>query len=181
VDKRPDNTWTAQLDQVSTVELAEVHIVNAMAPFILNSHLKPLLKRAYNGAFIINVSSMEGKFRLFKDTTHPHTNMAKAALNMMTHTASKDYAHDRIFMNSVDTGWVTEEMPHPIANSKAQQGFQPPLDEIDGAARILDPVWRGVSEGFFDYGIFFKDYMMASWWSWFDIVRSNCVGFKSNW
>jgi NAD(P)-dependent dehydrogenase (short-subunit alcohol dehydrogenase family) len=104
IDKRPSQTWVKQLHEVSTVELAEVHIVNALAPFILNSKLKPLMMRSKEGAFIINVSSMEGKFRAFKDVTHPHTNMAKAALNMMTHTVAKDLAHDRIFINSVDTG-----------------------------------------------------------------------------
>uniref|UniRef100_A0A0A9WDE2 Oxidoreductase n=1 Tax=Lygus hesperus TaxID=30085 RepID=A0A0A9WDE2_LYGHE len=106
---------------------------------------------------------MEGKFRGFKDVTHPHTNMAKAALNMFTHTASKDYATSGIFMNAVDTGWVTEELPHHLAVQKAQHGFAPPLDEIDGASRCLDPIFSAINTGVYEFGKFFKDYAECHW------------------
>lgn len=53
--------------------------------------------------FIINVSAMEGKFNRSKTPNHPQTNMAKAALNMMTRTSAQDYAEDLIFMNCADT------------------------------------------------------------------------------
>ena len=163
VDLRPKQTWVLQMGEVSAVEMIEVQTVNAMAPFLLNTRLKPLLLRARTPTWIVNVSSMEGKFRGFKDTTHAHTNMAKAALNMQTHTAGKDYAHDRIFLNAVDTGWVTEELPHELAVHKAQLGFAPPLDEIDGASRVLDPVFTSLLTGVYEFGKFFKDYAEGHW------------------
>ena len=163
MDLRGKQTWVLQADEVSMVEMAEVQFVNQMAPFMINTKLKPMMKRSRDACWIINVTSMEGKFRGFKDTTHPHTNMAKAALNMFTHTSGKDYATDRIFMNAVDTGWVTEELPHAIALHKAKNGFAPPLDEIDGAARCLDPVFTSLLTGVYEFGKFFKDYGECHW------------------
>jgi NAD(P)-dependent dehydrogenase (short-subunit alcohol dehydrogenase family) len=52
---------------------------------------------------------MEGVFnRPNKQSSHPHTNMAKASLNMITRTSAQQFINDNIYMNSVDTGWVTE-------------------------------------------------------------------------
>lgn len=49
---------------------------------------------------------MEGKFgQPHKNDRHPHTNMAKASLNMMTLTIASSYAEEGIFVNAVDTGW----------------------------------------------------------------------------
>src|ERR1043166_1420675 len=132
-----------RLAEVPSVELLEVHLVNAIAPFILNARLKPLMLRTpKREKHIVNVSAMEGQFyRAFKTTRHPHTNMAKAALNMMTRTSAADYHADGIHMNSVDTGWVTDEDPAPIAARKtAEQRFHPPLDIVDGGARLVDPI-----------------------------------------
>ena len=143
VDLRGRNSWRLLLDEVSTVELLEVQLVNAIAPFILNARLKPLMMRTpERDKHIVNVSAMEGQFyRRFKTTRHPHTNMAKAALNMMTRTSATDYHAAGIHMNSVDTGWVTDEDPVEIAARKeVEQRFSPPLDSIDGAARIVDPI-----------------------------------------
>ena len=87
---------------------------------------------------------MEGQFyRATKTDKHPHTNMAKAALNMMTRTSAPDFVKDGIHMNAVDTGWVTDEDPAVHAARKAEEGFSPPLDIIDGAARIVDPIFVG--------------------------------------
>jgi len=164
LDLRPKQTWVLKAEQVSMVEMQEVQTVNATIPFMLNTQLKPLLLASQGDpSWIINVSSMEGKFRGHKDITHPHTNMAKAALNMFTHTSSRDFAVDNIFMNAVDTGWVTEELPHGIAVHKAQLGFAPPLDEIDGAARCLDPIFTSLLTGVYEYGKFFKDYAEGHW------------------
>jgi NAD(P)-dependent dehydrogenase (short-subunit alcohol dehydrogenase family) len=112
-DLRKHNSWRMQLAEVPAVELLEVHLVNAVAPFILNARLKPLMLRTLErNKHIVNVSAMEGQFyRRFKTTRHPHTNMAKAALNMMTRTSAADYHADGIHMNAVDTGWVTDEDP----------------------------------------------------------------------
>ncbi|MEZ4319896.1 MAG: SDR family oxidoreductase [Myxococcota bacterium] len=166
VDLREVNSWRLQLDQVPTVELLEVQLVNAVAPFILNARLKPLMKRVpTNDKQIVNVSAMEGQFyRIFKSDRHPHTNMAKAALNMLTRTSAMDYIDDGIHMNSVDTGWVTDEDPvHHVERKQAEHDFHPPLDIVDGAARIVDPIFEGVRTGTFVYGQFLKDYVPTDW------------------
>jgi NAD(P)-dependent dehydrogenase (short-subunit alcohol dehydrogenase family) len=167
IDLRASNSWRLQLDEVSTEEMLEVQLVNAIAPFILNSQLKPLMMRSpFERRFIINVSAMEGQFnRQNKTIFHPHTNMAKAAVNMMTRTSASDYARDRIYMNSVDTGWVTDENPYPQKTYLQQErGFYPPLDAIDGMARIYDPIVRGIEETQTPlYGYFLKDYLPHPW------------------
>lgn len=142
VDWRSKNSWSSSIDEVSSVELMETHVINSMAPFLLNSRLKGMLLNSKNKfKYIINVSSMEGKFsQPFKQPFHPHTNMSKASLNMMTRTISLQYFEDQILVNSVDTGWITDE--HPQEGMKRNSKFVPPLDEIDGAARILDPVLK---------------------------------------
>jgi NAD(P)-dependent dehydrogenase (short-subunit alcohol dehydrogenase family) len=166
VDLRDVNSWRLPLESVGTVELLEVQLVNAIAPFVLNAKLKPLMRKVPSfDKHIVNVSAMEGQFyRRFKTDKHPHTNMAKAALNMMTRTSAVDYARDGIFMNSVDTGWVTDEDPHHIARRKTQEcGFHPPLDIVDGAARIVDPIFDGFNSGKHVFGQFLKDYRPTAW------------------
>ncbi|MDO7874767.1 SDR family oxidoreductase [Hymenobacter sp. ASUV-10] len=166
VDLRPHNSWRLRLEEVETAEWLEVHLVNAMAPFLLNSKLQPLLlKSPFERRFIVNVSAMEGQFnRASKTAFHPHTNMAKAALNMMTRTSAAAYARDRIYMNSVDTGWITDEDPHPRKARKRSAGFVPPLDELDGAARIYDPIVRGINQPQEPLsGYFLKDYQPHPW------------------
>jgi NAD(P)-dependent dehydrogenase (short-subunit alcohol dehydrogenase family) len=166
VDLRDRNSWRMQMDEVPSVELLEVHLVNAVAPFLMNARLKPLMLRAPGrDKHIVNVSAVEGQFyRRFKTTRHPHTNMAKAALNMMTRTSAPDYVRDGIHMNSVDTGWVTDEDPVEIAARKtAEHRFHPPLDIVDGAARIVDPIIAGVNSGQHVWGQFLKDYVPVDW------------------
>ena len=200
MDLRSSNSWTMQLADIQTPELAEVMAINTMAPFILNARLKPLLARGASrgggpeGArFIVNVSAMEGKFYRYKSSNHPHTNMAKAgwsqcyhgmeptslrprtntakaALNMMTRTSAADYEKAGIYMTAADTGWINDEKPLEKASAhEARHHFATPLDEVDAASRVLDPIIGPLAAAErgepFDppWGYFLKDYMKCEW------------------
>ena len=166
VDLRKTNSWRLRLGQIETTEMIEVQLVNSVAPFVLCNRLSEVMKKDHTGQkHIINVSAMEGKFhRFFKEDRHPHTNMAKAALNMLTHTSSGTLAKHGIFMNAVDTGWVTDEDPAELAKKKQElEDFQPPLDIVDGAARVMDPLFDGINTGKHWCGKFLKDYNPIPW------------------
>ncbi len=176
VDLRTTNSWRLALDQVPTLELLEVLLVNATAPFVMTARLRPLMARSATpppgsatsgdaARHVVLVSAMEGQFyRSLKTDRHPHTNMAKAALNMLVRTSAPDLRKDGIYLNAVDTGWVTDEDPAHIAARKAEENaFSPPLDIIDGAARIVAPIVEGFQTGRHQAGHFYKDYRPAPW------------------
>ena len=166
VDLREVNSWRLRLGDIQTAEMLELQLVNAVAPFVLCNRLAPFMQRNNTGQkHIVNVSAMEGKFfRFKKDSRHPHTNMAKAALNMLTHTSAGELAQHGIFMNAVDTGWVTDEDPARLAQRKQDlHDFQPPLDIVDGAARVCDPFFHGILTGKHWCGKFLKDYAPIDW------------------
>ena len=163
-DLHPHNSWSQVVDEVDPVELLEVQLCNQTAPFILISRLRPALAASpARRTYVVNVSAMEGQFsRGYKGPGHPHTNMAKAALNMLTRTSAKELLSSGILMTSVDTGWITDERPHPTKTRLAEAGFHAPLDLVDGAARVYDPIVRGEA-GEDLHGVFLKDYASAPW------------------
>ena len=166
VDLRKTNSWRLMLGEIHTNEMLEVQLVNSVAPFVLCNRLVNLMKKENTGMkHVINVSAMEGKFHKYhKESRHPHTNMAKAALNMMTLTSSGELAKFGIYTNAVDTGWVTDEDPVELAKRKEEiHDFQPPLDIVDGAARVMDPLFDGINTGKHWCGKFLKDYKPISW------------------
>ncbi|GEK19834.1 SDR family oxidoreductase [Cellulomonas xylanilytica] len=163
-DTAETNSWVHTVDQVDPMELLEVQLCNQTAPFILVSRLRGAMRATAAGrAYVVNVSAMEGVFsRGYKGPGHPHTNMAKAALNMLTRTSATELATDGILMTSVDTGWITDERPHPTKVRLAEEGFHAPLDLVDGAARVYDPIVRGEA-GEDLFGCFLKDYVRSAW------------------
>ncbi|WP_084622588.1 SDR family NAD(P)-dependent oxidoreductase [Demequina oxidasica] len=166
------NSWVQAVGNVDALELLEVQLCNSTAPFILINRLRPQMAAAARASretgsgrsYVVNVSAMEGVFaRGYKGPGHPHTNMAKAAVNMLTRTSAREmFETDSILMTSVDTGWITDERPHPTKVRLAEEGFHAPLDLVDGAARVYDPVVRGEA-GEDLFGIFLKDYAPSAW------------------
>lgn len=167
-DTQVNNSWTQKVDEVDPLELLEVQLCNATAPFILVSRLRPAMRAAVAAgarrAYVVNVSAMEGQFsRRYKGAGHPHTNMAKAALNMLTRTSAGEmFETDKILMTAVDTGWITDERPHHEKLRIAAEGWHAPLDLVDGAARVYDPIVRGEA-GEDVYGCFVKDFEPSPW------------------
>ncbi len=167
-DVQVNNSWTQTVDEVDPLELLEVQLCNSIAPFLLVSRLRPAMRAAVAAgarrAYVVNVSAMEGQFsRRYKGAGHPHTNMAKAALNMMTRTSAGEmFETDQILMTAVDTGWITDERPHAEKLRIAAEGWHAPLDLVDGAARVYDPVVQGEA-GTDLYGVFLKDYAPHPW------------------
>jgi NAD(P)-dependent dehydrogenase (short-subunit alcohol dehydrogenase family) len=167
-DVQTNNSWTQVVDEVNPLELLEVQLCNATAPFLLISRLRGAMRAATQGsarrAYVVNVSAMEGQFsRRYKGPGHPHTNVAKAALNMLTRTSAGEmFETDRILMTAVDTGWITDERPHHEKLRIAAEGWHAPLDLVDGAARVYDPIVRGEADEDL-YGCFVKDFQPSPW------------------
>jgi NAD(P)-dependent dehydrogenase (short-subunit alcohol dehydrogenase family) len=164
-DEVDHNSWTQRVEEIDPVEMLEVQLCNTTAPFILISRLRASLAASTaRRSYVVNVSAMEGSFgRGYKGPGHPHTNMAKASLNMLTRTSARELLEtDGILMTSVDTGWITDERPHTTRLRLADEGFHAPLDLADGAARVYDPILRGEA-GEDLHGVFLKDYAPTSW------------------
>jgi len=175
-DKQPHdftsrkNSWKLELDEIPFEEFIEVQLINAWTPYYLNCKLKPLLEKSpFKDKYIINVTAMEGVFNTFKASTHPHTNMAKAALNMMTRTCGEYYKKFNIYMTAVDTGWVSSMREiNNLFGNKSGNNFEEifcnvPLDCVDGAMRVLQPIIEGVKNKKYYYGVLLKDYKEFHW------------------
>lgn len=166
IDLRHSNSWISRAWDVSTKEMLEVQLVNVTAPFLFCSKFVELMKKSpFQHKFIVNVSSMEGRFsKPNKNGFHPHTNMAKAALNMLTRTIAEDYKKIDIYVNSVDTGWITDENPFWIRKKNKTKGVIPPLSCEDGAARVCAPIFTFTEDGKEpSYGKFLKDFKIIQW------------------
>lgn len=165
IDNRIKNSWNSKLEEIDTYELLEVNLINHISPYILIRELKPLfLESTFDEKFIINVTSTEGQFSYSNKTIyHPHTNMTKAALNMMTKTSAEEFALDKIYMNSVDVGWVSTGAIEPLRQKQFKAGYIPPLDSVDGAARIFHPIEEVINNNKIFYGVLLKDYKVVNW------------------
>ncbi|MFF3662350.1 SDR family NAD(P)-dependent oxidoreductase [Streptomyces olivochromogenes] len=163
-DPAPENSWSARLGALDPAEVLETQLVNALAPALLCDRLLPLLLASpHPRRYVVNVTAVEGRFAVRnKMAGHPHTNMAKAALNMLTRTSAAELAEQGVHMCAVDTGWITDENPAPKKERMAGAGFRTPLDIVDGAARVYDPIVRGEA-GAPVSGVFLKDYREAEW------------------
>lgn len=164
VDNREKTSWNSTLEEISMYELVEVNLINQIAPYFLIKDLKPLfLDSGFEERFIVNVTSSEGIFSYTNKTIfHPHTNMTKAALNMMTLTSAKEFAEDAIFMTSVDVGWISTGAKESLRKKQFEEGYIPPLDAVDGASRIFDPIMQGIN-GNSIFGVLLKNYKVTNW------------------
>ncbi|MEF8719281.1 MAG: SDR family oxidoreductase [Candidatus Accumulibacter necessarius] len=165
LDIRKVNSWIRKIDTIHPIEFLEVQLVNLISPYLLISGLRQMMEKSpRERRYIVNVSSMEGVFsKKNKNSYHPHTNIAKAGLNMLTKTISTDFARKRIFVTSVDTGWITNENPIPLHGKYRSTSVTPPLDALDGASRVLDPIFMGESSGNPEFGVLLKDYRCHDW------------------
>ncbi|PTX59202.1 short subunit dehydrogenase [Kordia periserrulae] len=165
VDNRAKNSWNATLEEISMQELIEVNLINQISPYFLIKELLPLLKNSsFSKKYIINVTSSEGQFSYHNKTMfHPHTNMTKAALNMMTRTSAEAFSKDKIYMNAVDVGWISTGAREELREKQFQNGYIPPLDPVDGAARIVHPIYENEQNNSIFIGKLLKNYKIENW------------------
>lgn len=178
----PGESWRAGLAEVSTRELLEVLLVNAAAPFVFTRALLPLLRAARRTPrVVVNVTSNEGRFsfarhgvdddgdfvgrdsgaaseRAAKSHRHPHLNMAKAALNMLTRTSASELAPEGVVMVAVDPGWVSGPLP---TAGFASGRF--PLDVDEAARRVLQPIVAAAQGQPPRAGVLYKNYRPSPW------------------
>lgn len=166
LDLRPDNSWTLKLDEIAAREWLEVQLINVAAPSLLCRALLPMLRQSpHPRRFVVNVSAAEGQFaRRFRSDKHPHTNMAKAALNMLTLSSGPGLARENIYMTSVDTGWVSQQEPQAQRDRMNAEGFRLPLTTADAVARVYDPIVLGLTrQEKPPFGVYLKDYRVQAW------------------
>ena len=165
VDYRDKNSWNSTLEEISTQELLEVNLINHISPYMLLKALTPCMEKStFKQRFVVNVTSSEGQFSYGNKTMfHPHTNMTKAALNMLTRTSAMEYEQKGIFMTSVDVGWVSTGVSEKRRKNQFERGMIPPLDAVDGAARIMYPIREGIVNNTWLSGVLLKNYTITEW------------------
>ena len=162
--ERPcENSWVRKPEEITPQEMLEVQLINVSAPFLLTNSLRKFMgSDIERKKFVINVSSVEGRFLdRPKLARHVHTNMAKASINMMTHSIASDFARDGIYVYSCDPGWVSNQFPPAYEISKS---FVPYLTYDDGGARVLYPIVKNMyADKVTDFGSFYKDYKIIEY------------------
>jgi len=169
------SSWVQSLFEIPYEDVISAHAVNTFVPLILCRELLPLMgsstpsaptsipgapetERTRPQAYIINVSSREGIFEdrtdsTAKQGTHVHTNMSKAALNMITETeAATAWKTRQVAMNTVDPGYMSAAPEYEDVFGGVR-----PIGWEDGAGRVLWPVAVG-EKGQAVWGRFLKHY-----------------------
>lgn len=136
------NSWNMLLPDLVQSEMEELFRINAIAPVLLTQALLFLLKQS-EGAYIINVHAKEGLINAHKTAKHMHTNMAKVAMAMFTrvlpeHSYVSDINRNPFSIHGCDPGWISID-EYELNGSP---WITAPLDEVDGAARVLFPLWK---------------------------------------
>eukprot|EP00039_Didymoeca_costata_P015396 m.260769 g.260769 ORF g.260769 m.260769 type:complete len:1312 (+) comp16214_c0_seq10:98-4033(+) len=170
IDTRKTTTWNTPSLGVDPLEYLEVQFINVHAPWQIIQNLRPCLNAAGKDgkALIVNVTSAEGIFNTggFDETQpsskkhHAHTNMAKAALNMLTYSLASELSQTNVSVLSVDTGWVSQMVP----DSRAHITSDPPLTCEDGAARVLDPFIQWAQGVYPPSGKLLRHFQIAKKW-----------------
>jgi NAD(P)-dependent dehydrogenase (short-subunit alcohol dehydrogenase family) len=135
------NSWQMCIADLTQVEMEECFRINAIAPALLFQRLYPLLKRSPTAPYFVSVHAREGNFTCEKGPHHPHTNMAKAGLHMLTRCLAeadlKTMTGIPFAIHGCDPGWISVDEYY----EEGRPWVVPPLDEADGAARILFPIF----------------------------------------
>lgn len=143
VDPNLSNSWQLRLQDLEQKEIEEVLRVNAVAPTLLIQQMIPLMEFS-ESPYIINVHAKEGLFTIDKSGNHIHTNMAKASLAMLTKcllsSKLKTIKGTPFSIHGCDPGWFSIDEYY----EDHRPWIIPPLDEIDGAARILYPLFKNL-------------------------------------
>ena len=134
------NSWNMKIGDYTQHEMEELFRINSVGPVLLTQALMPLLQKAKK-PYLINVHAKEGLFDVCKTESHIHTNMSKASLAMFTRCMARARSRNKVSVHGCDPGWISID-EYDLGESP---WIVPPLDEIDGAARILFPLWKNLN------------------------------------
>ncbi len=136
------NSWTMTIEDLDQGEMEEIFRTNVVGPTIMIQTLLPLLKKSNYHPTIINVHAREGLITVKKTKFHIHTNYGKTCLHMLTKCLIE---HD-LKTNDGKTFRIHGCCPGFISIDEYYENERPwivpPIDEIDGASRILFPLFN---------------------------------------